>query len=1169
MNSSEKRYKTCLPYSPFHKPTTPGVGQQASGKHRSYWQAHPYSKAQLLFMNQPLVASQDTLTQAFTRQHGMKALEEALRSQNTVAVMFLDIDHFKSINDAFGHAAGDEALRFTAQRIAEIVGGQGTVARYGGDEFLVVLPNLDSEQASQIARQILKIFKKRTVSRAYPLHLRLSIGLAQAPQDGTSAHQLVHVADQRHYYAKHSGGHRCVLTDHLATRELIAMPRRPVGPREQLAELHRQMQALLSHPSGVIRIQSAPQGGAQSFLEQAIAIAQLQGYQVLHVQGSPALRLRHLGAMSDAFQQPFANTEPFPQMETPADFVDAFIRLAQNTPPPRKMLFAVADADWLDEASEELLQYFLNHRATFEQVALVYTTASTAHAHFRAPMLANIAVPPLNLHEVEAWIRHALRWEPPKDFLQWVWEQTQGLPGKIYPLLRALLRKGFLQPQQKGWHWIPPQEWHPLPETTPHLPKVGVSADLPILIGRNGALRELRSMVGTFPLITVTGPGGVGKTRLLQQLALESPPHFNGGVHYLSLHAGDAARLVAQLARAVNLPSPSFQSLDRLTEYLHTRQVLLILDGFEQLLEATPILNAIVRAAPRVRLVVGSRQRLHLPEERILSLSGLSTTWNGQAPSPAGYLFYYHIRKSGKDFPHGNKAFHRKVEEIARRANGSPIALKVIASWSNLLSLDEILAQLNTTNGRANPLTQVLDAFWSLLSKDEQRRVALLSLFRGGFDRDAARYVVDASPFLLEALANKAYLIRGRDGYFYLPSLLRQYASNRLVHFSQALASAHRRHAEWYLRHLPQKSGALSPVERWGFVASEAQMSDVVAAWRWALAHRETSLLAEAAPWVFPSVGDVNRFVEAHDLLKESLQALRKYPPGRRDKRYFTLRTHLEISYAEFQYYLGDYTTARHILTRANRCWLPFLPPPHQAYLLLTRARLCIANGAYDHAEALLLQAKQIYEQLEARPLLLNVLNALGALTYNQRNWSQARQYFAHALDIAQTLQRPKAIAAILNNLGNIAWQENKLQEAETLLQEALEHMKGQVAPSLMASILDTLGRVHSAKGSPLQALDELGEAAQLALEAAARPNLLVTFVTTARVWAQMGHTTEAANLLQTILHDESLMRYDHQEADNLLRSLDTTGKPLEHRDIEALAHWVLDTNRRFIAAAR
>jgi len=1120
-------------------------------------------------MSDSLVPSRDTLTQAFTRQYGVEVLEKALQSYPAVGVMFLDIDHFKSINDAFGHAAGDEALRFTAQQITKIVSAQGAVARYGGDEFLVVMPDLDEAQVVHLADQILEAFKKRTVSRAYPLHLRLSIGIALAPRDGSTVEQLIHIADQRHYYAKHSGGHRYVLADRMATRELITMPRRPVGPREQLAELHRQMQALLSYPSGVIRIQSAPQGGAHTFLEQASAVARLQGYRVVTVEASPALRLRHLGALSNALEAPFANEYPFPRLETPADFVSAFAHLAQNTPAPRQLLLAVADADWLDETSEELLQHLLNARDGFERVALVYTTMSSAHAHFRAPMVANITLPPLSVPEMEAWLRHALRWEPPEEFMQWVWEHTGGLPGRIYPLLQTLLHKGFLQPHRDGWQWFPPQEWQPLPEPTPRLPNVGAPTDLPVLVGRNGALRQLRDLVNISSLVTVTCPGGVGKTRLLQQLALESPPAFAEGVHFLSLNGSDASRLTARLARMVNLPSPSSQSLDHLIEHLHTRQVLLILDEFEPALEAASVLNAIVRAAPRVRIVVGSRQRLHLPEERILPLSGLSTSRDGGAPSVAGYLFYHNIRKSGKNFPQGDKAFHRKVEEISRRANGSPMALKVMASWSDLLSLDEILQQLETAGRHANPLTRVLDAFWALLSKDEQQRVALLSLFQGGFDREAARYVVDASPFLLEALANKAYLTRGRDGYFYLPALLRQYASGRLAQFSQALAAAQRRYAEWYLHHLPEQSGARSPATRWGFVANEAQMSDVIAAWRWALAHRESTLLAEAAPWVFSSVGETNRFAEAQDLLEESLQILRNYPPARRDALYLTLRAHLEVRYAELQYRLGHYPTARHILERARRYWMPFLPPLHRAYLLATRARLCIAEGVYDQAEKLLQQAEQIYETLNAPSLLLSVLNALGMVTYNRGNLTPARQYFERALQIAEGLDRPKAIAAILNNLGNIAWQENNLQEAEHVLRQAVHFMEGQIAPNLMASILDTLARVHGAQSLSMQALDELSQATRLALQAASRPNLLVTFVTTARIWARMGHVTEAANLLQTVLRDDSLARYDYQEACDLLRDLGVTGEVLAYPDIDALAQWVLRTSRRIVAAAR
>ncbi len=1104
----------------------------------------------------------DELTRVLTRNAGEEVLERALQRGAPVVVLFVDIDHFKSINDAFGHEVGDRALQFVAERLREVTGQHGYVARYGGDEFFVVLPEADETAGRAVGERLLKDLGRRVVSSAYPLHLRLSIGMALGPRDGTTPAALLHTADRRHYFAKHAGGHCLVATDRRPTGELVAVPRRPIGQRQQLALLYARLEELLHHRSGVIRVQAPPLGGADNFLRIAQDISRLQGYLVLPVRATPARHLRHLGALGHAVAHALSEQrEEIPPLETPAQILAALRRLLEITQPAKGLLLTIANAAWLDEASVQVVQRLLRLPEGFEHVGLVYAAIGNAQTRFRAPMYANITLPPLDRHEVKAWIRHALRWEPPDALARWVWEQTEGLPEKVHQTLVALVQRGYLQPLPEGWRWQRPADWED--PTLPHADaaQIGVPADLPLLFGRNRALWVLQEAVKKYPLVTVSGAGGVGKSRLLQQLALESHERFPDGVRYIALEGIRGEHLAAALARGLRMPLPvRGEVFAHIAHHLQSRRMLLVLDGVAAAPEAATVLSRLVTAAPQNRLVVGTLWQLHLPTEHVIRLAGLETG-EREGASPAAHLFFHIARRSGGG-QHCNEGREReRVEEICRWAEGSPMAVRILASWCNTLTPAQILKSLSRVKTRANPLEAALDAFWSALSPDERRRLALLALFEGAFPLAAARQVADASLFFLDALAAKTYLSRRGEGRFYLHRLLQQYARVRLQAFPDEIARAERQHAFWYLQRLPETAGAHNEAARWGFLAPEDDLPDVIKAWRWALHHREAALLVQAAPWVFPSLGEYSQFTETFALVDESLAHLRRWEAAQRNRDYFLLRAYLEVARAEFHYHFGDYQQALHILRRVYQRQFHALAPLYQAHVTAVLGRVHSAVGDYAAAVSFMEYAYQIYQRENIAPLLLSLLNAIGIAAYGQGDLTAAEHFFEKALALGREQQKPRAVAALLNNLGNIAWQRGRHDHAEQLLREALRLLQKEHVPSLKASVLDSVARVESARGAYRRALNHLNEAISLSRRIGAWPNALVAMSTVAQVWAEIGHTREAADLLATLTQCQELPHYDYAQVQDLMRRL-PEGTPLTLPDAEALSQYVLRQNR-------
>ena len=1114
----------------------------------------------------------DALTGALSRAAGEAFLRAALQGALLpVAVLFLDVDHFKSINDAFGHAAGDEALKFVAQTLQNVVGERGQVVRLGGDEFLVLLPQTEREDAQALAEEILATFRSKVVSRSYPLHLRLSIGVAVAPEDTQDADELLKIADNRHYFAKNSGGHRVVATDRFPVEDLIAVPRRPVGQREQLAQLYHDMNKMLGHESGIIHIHSMQYGGAGTFIAQAQAIASLQNYIVLTAEATPALHLRYLGVFARALEAALP-AEDYCAPETAEDVWNLLDKLTASVPSYEGIMFLLTNAEWLDKASAELIQRLLSNPGQYKRFAFVYSSTTKPRVSFRAPFLAHLTLPPLDFHEVEAWLRHALRWEAPRECVQWVWEYTEGLPELISPTLEALAREGFLQPAPNGqWQWYPPQNWdaYGVQLQPPTPPRVGVSYDLPPLIGRNRDLYALRRAIEQHALVTVMGASGVGKTRLLQQLVLESDGEFTDGVYFLSLERTVFPQLPLLLAQTFHLtPHPDKDPLEQIIAYLKRHHVMLVLDGLTEVADATSVLGALLNAAPQNRIVVSSPRRLHHPLEHPFTLGGLDTRSRKHALSPAAEMFIYGATRSGVALPDDPLTL-RTVEDICQWVGGLPMAINIVSAWSTTFTPQGILRRLQSGEEGVRSLESVLDKFWELLAPHEQQQIAQLSLFRGTFCYEGARYVAGASPFFLDALASKAYIRRDEEGRFYAHPLLQQFSRNHFENFREIEQESRLRHAEWYLQQLPRKQGGDTEALRWSFVLDETYLLDTLAAWRWALENQKIPLLMSAVPWLIFSLGDLNRFVEARALIVESIEALKQYPVSRRDASYFALRAFLEISRAEFYFHLGDYDNALRVLQQVRRRMLPFLPLIYQAYLLYVHGRVLTARGAYVEARQSLVQACGIYEHLGVSHFLFSTHNALGVLAYNMKDYDEAEREFRKALAVASQKHRVAAVAALLNNLGNLAWEQGDYAKAEQMLEEAFAELPDpNRAPSLTSSIMDSIGRVKWALNKPAEALTFLDDAVRYAHRSGVFPNMLIAMVTISRVWLQIGRYDEAASLLHALLASAEMPHYYREEAQQILAQIQqpVSVEKWEADNMDALARRVRRLNHRFIA---
>lgn len=375
-------------------------------------------------------------------------------------------------------------------------------------------------------------------------------------------------------------------------------------------------------------------------------------------------------------------------------------------------------------------------------------------------------------------------------------------------------------------------------------------------------------------LITLMGPGGIGKTRIALQAAMAAKTSnlFDDGVCVIELasitmplHLADA--IAATLSLSLHGPA---EPIHQIIDVLHDRNILLVLDNIEPLLNqdcgayVAKFLTELLSRAPKCKILVTSRERLHLHEEWAFPLEGLSLITSdinegGCVESDAVQLFMACARRVD---PGWDADSHMTVaREICQYVEGMPLAIEIAAGWLRAMSVEKILAHLKGDLGflaspvrnlptRHASLHRVFDSSWSLLSEVERASLAGLAMFRGGFDIEAANAVIDITPHLLAMLIDKSLVCVKPTGRYELHELLRQYVTDKLGADAKNLAD---RHLAFYTALANEAETALSgPTQIDWFDRFEVEHGNFTAALDYALATGITEAglgLAGALGW--------------------------------------------------------------------------------------------------------------------------------------------------------------------------------------------------------------------------------------------------------------------------------------------------------------------------------
>lgn len=581
----------------------------------------------------------------------------------------------------------------------------------------------------------------------------------------------------------------------------------------------------------------------------------------------------------------------------------------------------------------------------------------------------------------------------------------------------------------------------PMPETTALYERIQLARQSPALplppdetplVGRQAEMTRLHQMLTTpgCRLVTITGLGGVGKTRLALAAAhlanREQAVDYLNGVVFIPLAGlASAETLPLALADALELYlSGQTDPLSDVLNFLAEREMLLIFDNFEQLLDGVNILNQILQHCPAVKLLVTSREPLRLTAEWRLTLEGLTyppENTTGLAPETiqsyeAIQLFIQAAQQVRPNFrltPDNIPLLQR----LCCLVDGMPLALRLSATWLRAISLSAIIDEIE--NGldilettlrdvpeRQRSMRVIFTQAWSLLNDAEKRVFPALSVFRGGFDTEAVAAVAGARPPLLAGLVDRGLLqLTAPNGRYALHELTRQFAAEKLAAAEEEIAIG-QQHSEYYLKLVAHYDPVILGAMRQSAISTlRHDIDNIRQAWRWALQ-------AEKFDWLHQSIDALAAYFEITGLFDEAIQlfgraaeklahsAAAAEPPLQ-----ITIYS-LLVKEMEFSQMRGDYDKARTVAARifekaSHPNLARFQADAHRELGILERW-----SGRLSAAEAHLRQAAIIYEEINAEWPLAATLDWLGLLV---SDYGKIEEALAH-------LERAARLHAKVNN---------------------------------------------------------------------------------------------------------------------------------------------------------
>lgn len=772
----------------------------------------------------------------------------------------------------------------------------------------------------------------------------------------------------------------------------------------------------------------------------------------------------------------------------------------------------------------------------------------------------------------------ARRYEEAKLVLQRLLELEPWLESTHYALMETMSRlgdfNGALAQYQRCVSVLDAElDVEPMPETTAlyeriqiarSKPRNGLPVDPTPFVGRSQELDQLNELLLTpgCQLVTIVGLGGMGKTRLAlasaKKLSDEAAISFLNGVVYLTVASTRSAALLPSiLAEHLEVQLESRDDpLNRVIEYLRNQECLLVLDSFEMLLAdhqdhfAVDTIAQILKDCPNVKIMITSREPLHLHEEWRFELRGLEYPEDDAVPDLEAYSAVQLFLQVAEQVRPGYRIQDedkKAVVELCNLLGGMPLGIKLSAAWLRSLSchrivreigrnLDFLSTRMRDIAPRQRSMRAVLNHVWELLTDDERAIFRSLAVFHGSFSHHAVTTVTRTPQRILDSLVTHSILqsqvvnrhapsnskeSRPQEVRFSMHQLIRQFALEKLCEVPEHYERISMAHCDYFVGFLKEQTALFSSFdEAVALAAIGTEDENIRAAWRWAVERFNPPALADILYGVSFYYQLKGPFQEAETRCRLAIENIEAQIEAGQVERTAALPVlgKLLAERARFLVHMSRNESAVDVVHEILRLNEELNEPELEAEALASLSRALFYMGDLDHAYDTAQEALELSRRIGMQTVELGSQSMIGFFHLQRNEYDLARGAYEQGIEIARLLKDRRSESTFLNNLGVIAVQQSAYRQATVFYEQALNLAVEIGDRPGEGHRLNNLGRIYSEQRDFSRAEAHLRHALLIAREIDYKlleSNVLLSW---GRNAIYTGHWTQAATLLEDSL---------------------------------------------------